>query len=429
MIRFIDLFCGIGGIRLGLEKACKELHLECKSVFSSDIDSNARHTYKLNFSEEPEGDITKVSDFPNFDFLLAGFPCQSFSHAGAMRGFDDIRGTMFFEVARVLRDKRPQGFLLENVRGLLTNNQGQTFKTILDVLSKLGYGVCWRLLNSCNFGIPQNRQRVYIAGLLQEKPLLSIRSDKGPPDSHSYKKTNGGLLFPELSSPSITVKDVLQKNTPNKYRCSDDFVTSLSRIVGRDYSKLNGMRLIDYRSGNSIHSWELGIKGNCSTAEVEFMNLLIANRRKHTFGTHQDGKKLTLDEIKTFYNNNNIESVIESLLSKGYLKRHGDRYNPVCGNMSFEVFKFLDPDSISITLTSSDAHRLGVVQNNIPRRITPRECARLQGFPDSFKIHSKDICAYKQFGNSVSVPVVTAVLKDLISHNASFLNCSSRKVS
>ena len=137
-----------------------------------------------------------------------------------------------------------------------------------------------------------------------------------------------------------------------------------------------------------MHSWELGKKGKCSNAEIEFMNLLIQNRRKPIFGTQQDGKKLTLEQIKTFYTKNDVLDVIASLKNKGYLKEENGKFNPVCGNMSFEVFKFLDPNSISITLTSSDSNRLGVIQHNRPRRITPRECARLQGFPDSFLLFS-----------------------------------------
>ena len=152
------------------------------------------------------------------------------------------------------------------------------------------------------------------------------------------------------------------------------------------------------------------------------MNLLIQNRRKPIFGKQQDGKKLSLEQIQTFYTDKDILDVIESLKQKGYLKEDNGRFNPVCGNMSFEVFKFLDPNSISITLTSSDSNHLGVVQNNRPRRITPRECARLQGFPDSFIVNPTDAFAYKQFGNSVSVPVIEAVVNDFIEQNKDVLN-------
>ena len=150
------------------------------------------------------------------------------------------------------------------------------------------------------------------------------------------------------------------------------------------------------------------------------MNTLIANRRKKKFGAHQDGKKLTLAEIKTFFDRADLEKIMSGLIKKGYLKETGGRFNPVAGNMSFEVFKFLDPKSISITLVSSDAHKLGVVHNGRMRRITPRECARLQGFPDSFFHHPKDVSAYRQFGNSVSVPVVKEVVLDFFRHSNIF---------
>lgn len=186
--------------------------------------------------------------------------------------------------------------------------------------------------------------------------------------------------------------------------------------------KLHGYRLIDTRNGNSIHSWELGIKGECTEEEVEFMNLLIANRRKKIFGTHQDGKALTLDQIKTFYKKENIKEIANSLIEKGYLSNYEEKYNPVCGNMSFEVFKFLDPDSISITLTASDTNRLGVVQNGKPRRLTPRECARLQGYPDSYKLLENENAVYKQMGNGVSVPVIEHLISDLMDNNKSLID-------
>ena len=126
---------------------------------------------------------------------------------------------------------------------------------------------------------------------------------------------------------------------------------------------------------------------------------------------------LTLEQIKTFFDHPEINEIIHSLISKGYLKEVDGKFSPVAGNMSFEVFKFLDPESIAITLVSSDAHKLGIVDNGTIRRITPRECARLQGFPDTFKCHPVDVHAYKQFGNSVSVPVVEAVIVDLFKNN------------
>ena len=229
---------------------------------------------------------------------------------------------------------------------------------------------------------------------------MSLRTNLGATDSHDFKRKYKQTNFFELgnSQSKRMVRDIIEETVDEKYYCSKTFENQLRSVVGDDLSRLNGYRLIDYRGGQSLHSWELGTKGHCTPQEIKFMNLLIQNRRKPIFGKQQDGKKLSLEQIQTFYTDKDILDVIESLKQKGYLKEDNGRFNPVCGNMSFEVFKFLDPNSISITLTSSDSNRLGVVQNNRPRRITPRECARLQGFPDSFIVNPTDAFAYKQVG-------------------------------
>lgn len=421
MLRFVDLFAGTGGIRLGFEEACRELNLETKCVFSSEIDKKAALSYELNFNENPLSDITQVNEknLPNFDILLAGFPCQAFSYAGKQKGFGDTRGTLFFDVERILKEKKPKYFLLENVRGLTTHDKGRTFTTIKESLESLGYAVDYLLLNSSNFGVPQNRVRIYILGVHSSAIQLSINSDLGAPDTHKYKSIQSNYDFFSTIGKTKTVSCILEpyEKVNEKYHCSSEFHEQLMSIVGKDLSILNGYRLIDYRGGNSLHSWELGTKGKCSANEIEFMNLLIANRRKKVFGLHQDGKSLTEEQIKTFYHSDDFSIVTESLISKGYLKCIDGRYNPVAGNMSFEVFKFLDPDGISITLTASDSNRLGIVQNNIPRRLTPRECARLQGYPDSYRLLDDDNAVYKQMGNGVSVPVIKSVIKDLLSNN------------
>jgi DNA (cytosine-5)-methyltransferase 1 len=188
------------------------------------------------------------------------------------------------------------------------------------------------------------------------------------------------------------------------------------------------VRLIDFRNGNSIHSWELGIKGQCTVDEIALMNSLIANRRKKEFGTHQDGKSLTKQQIESFYKHPQLTTTLENLVKKRYLRIREGLYNPVSGNMSFEVFKFLDLDGISITLVTSDAHKLGVQHNGRIRHITPRECARIQGYPDSFFHHPIDLHAYRQFGNSVSVPVVKAVVHDLLVNNPCLFPQQSSKI-
>lgn len=420
MIKYIDLFAGVGGIRLGVSQALSQSGIEANCVLSSEINEKACETYQLNFHEHPSGDVKLITDVEPFDLLLGGFPCQPFSYAGKRMGFGDTRGTLFFEIERLLEKYRPKAFLLENVRGLYTHDGGRTFKTIMDKLHSLGYGTFDLLQNSSNFGVPQNRVRLYIVGILGATPTMRLHTDLGAADSHKYKQDSKELsLFDE--KPICKVGDILEPEVDEKYYCSDIFQQMLRDAVGEDLNFLHGYRLIDYRGGQSLHSWELGMKGKCSDTEIRFMNALILNRRKPIFGKHQDGKKLTLEQIKTFYKEPDIESVISSLLEKRYLQVKEGKYNPVCGNMSFEVFKFLDPESISVTLTSSDANRLGVIQHNRARHITPRECARLQGFPDTFKLHPIDAWSYKQFGNSVSVPVVEAVFNDFLSNNRSIL--------
>jgi len=415
-IRFVDLFAGTGGIRLAFETAMRSCGFETKCVKSVEIDPHACSTYELNFKENPEGDIRSIKDFPEFDALLAGFPCQAFSYAGKQRGFADTRGTLFFEVERILKKYRPRFCFLENVRGLTTHDNGRTFNTIISRLKELGYNIEYRLINASSMGIPQNRVRIYIVCTLGLVPQLTLENNLGAADSHKYKVRHSEMsIFPEIYEAKL-VRDILEFNPDSSYDCSPEFVTALKRVVGGDLNKLHGIRLIDTRHGNSIHSWDIGQKGECSPHEILFMNLLISNRRHHNFGTHQDGKALTLQQIKTFYTKSDIEDVIQALLSKGYLKEVDGRFNPVCGNMSFEVFKFLDPDSISITLTSSDANRLGVYYNGRVRRLTPRECARLQGYPDSYILNPEASFAYKQFGNAVCVPVITNLITDLLDH-------------
>ena len=416
MIRFIDLFAGTGGIRLGFEQALNELNINSECVLSAEIDKEACKTYEENFGENPYCDITKLSEVPEFDVLLAGFPCQAFSSAGKRLGFDDTRGTLFFDVARLIESNQPSLCILENVRGLVNHNEGKTFTTIQNVLNDLGYKFEYRLLNSSNYNVAQNRVRIYIVAVKDSILKVTLPNDVGAVDSHAFKENlMNNDLFNE--NRSVLVKDILESDPSSHYDCSTEFTSQLTKVLKGDLSKLHGIRLIDSRGGNSIHSWDLGLRGKCSNHEIEFMDLLIANRRKNIFGTHQDGKALSKEQITTFYPYNDIELVIKSLLEKRYIKEKDGLYNLVAGNMSFEVFKFLDPNSISITLTASDSNRLGIYHNGRVRRLTPRECARLQGFPDSYILHPKDSFAYKQLGNAVSVPVVKAITKDVLVNN------------
>lgn len=411
-IRFIDLFAGIGGMRLAFESAAHSLNLETECVLSSEINPDAQLVYQTNFGDRPLGDIRLIDQLPEHDILLAGFPCQSFSYAGKKAGFGDTRGTLFFEIARLIDTFKPQAFIFENVRGLVSHDSGQTLETIKGEMSDRGYSFDYFVLNSSNFSLPQNRVRVYLVGVLNASPQFRLVSDLGPKDSHSSNHQQLSLFYP-LSKP-VTVADILEDNPDPKYDCSPEFVKALKQIVNQDLNRLHGMRLIDYRGGNSIHSWELGLRGECSLDEIELMNLFILKRRNKEFGHHQDGKLLTKEQIATFFAHPNLDAILDSLVTKKYLQRNNQLYKPVSGNFSFEVYKFLDPAKISVTVVASDANRLGVYHNHRVRRITPRETARLQGFPDSFSLHSNDDKAYHQIGNSVSVNVVKAVADEVI---------------
>ncbi|MDR0364958.1 MAG: DNA (cytosine-5-)-methyltransferase [Bacteroidales bacterium] len=168
-VKFIDLFCGIGGFRQAMEEACRENELIPHCVFSSDIDPFCQISYNANFGENPAGDITKIDEkeIPDHDVLFAGFPCQPFSIIGQMEGFSDIRGTLFFDIARILKRKKPQAFVLENVKQLVGHDKGKTLKVILTTLKDLGYHVQFSVLNALDYGLPQKRERIFIVGTRQ----------------------------------------------------------------------------------------------------------------------------------------------------------------------------------------------------------------------------------------------------------------------
>lgn len=196
MLSFIDLFAGIGGFRLAFEK------IGYKCVFSSEIDKFAAETYLNNFGEYPSGDITKISsdNIPDFDILCAGFPCQPFSIGGHRKGFEDTRGTLFFEVARIIKDKTPSAFILENVRGIVSHDGGKTLKTIMATLDELGYECDYKIMNALEYGIPQNRDRWYCIGFRKDKQIGFSNDSKIKFD------------FPEKCKLDFFVEDIIQQN-------------------------------------------------------------------------------------------------------------------------------------------------------------------------------------------------------------------------
>jgi len=200
-VKFIDLFCGIGGFRVAMDEACLENNINPQCVFSSDIDKHCQDSYENNFGHRPEGDITKINpkSIPNHDILFAGFPCQPFSIIGQMKGFDDTRGTLFFHIANILKEKKPKAFVLENVKQLVGHNGGQTLKVIIKTLKDLGYHVQYTVLNALDYGLPQKRERVIIIGHLD--PIL--------------------FSYPSPIKPFKPLSEILEKKVDKKYFASD----------------------------------------------------------------------------------------------------------------------------------------------------------------------------------------------------------------
>lgn len=300
----IDLFAGIGGTRLGFQ-----LTNEVETVFTSEWDKFAQKTYTTNFGDLPEGDITQINELtiPDHDILVAGFPCQAFSQAGKRLGFEDTRGTLFFDVARIIKAKRPKAFLLENVKNLKTHNKGNTYKTIISTLEDLGYSTSSVLFKARDFGVPQNRERIYIVGF----------------DKTEVKNFNK-FTFPQPFKIDTKLGNILQDNVDEKYTISDKLWDGHQRRKAEHKTKGNGF-------GYSLFN-----------AESPYTNTLSARYYK-------DGSEILIEQ-----NNSN------------------------------------------------------------PRKITPREAARLQGFPEEYIIPVSDTQAYKQFGNSVCVPAIHEIAKQML---------------
>jgi DNA (cytosine-5)-methyltransferase 1 len=296
--KVIDLFAGVGGIRLGFE------HFGGESVFSSEWDKFAQATYQANFGEIPYGDITQITpeEIPPFDVLLGGFPCQPFSQAGLKKGFADTRGTLFFDVARLVNHHRPQVVFLENVKRFKTHDKGNTFNVVKSVLEEMGYEVHAKVLNAKDFGVPQNRERIYIVAFLGE--------------------TN--FQFPEPTGIQTRLGDILEQNVDEKYTLSDKLWAGHQK-----------------------------------------------RKKKHEENGYGFGYSLFSED-----------SVYTSTISARYYK-----------------------DGSEILIEQKGKN---------PRKLTPREAARLQGYDDSFIIPVSDVQAYKQFGNSVAVPVIKAIAQNVV---------------
>ena len=305
-VKIIDLFAGIGGIRLGFQNATTR-KIEC--VFSSEWNKYSVQTYQANYGlGVVHGDITKVheKDVPEHDILLAGFPCQPFSQAGLKKGFDDTRGTLFFDIARILKEKKPKAFLLENVKQLRGHDKGKTLEVILNTLHDIGYkNTHYTLLKARDFGLPQNRERLYIVGFLDE----SIEFE-----------------FPKPINRETKVGDILEDDIDEKYTISDKLWAGHKRR--KENNKKNG-KGFGYRLFNKNSEYT-------STISARY---------------YKDGSEILIEQ-----------------------------------------------------------------KGKNPRKLTPKEAAKLQGFPVDFKIPVSDTQAYQQFGNSVPVRVIEAIAKEMLKH-------------
>lgn len=312
IFRASDLFAGIGGIRLGFKIAFAD---QIEFVFSNEIDDNACKTYETNFKENPRGDITKIypKDIPDFDILLAGFPCQAFSIAGERRGFEDARGTLFFHIAEIINEKKPIAFFLENVKHLQHHDKGRTFRTIKRILEQdLGYYVHHKVLEARDFGLPQRRPRIYMVGI----------------------KKNYRFEFPKPIDGHLPVKDILESNVDESYYLSQ-----------------------------------------------QYLNTLKKHRARHQAKGHGFGYEV--------------------------LDKNGIANTLVCGGMGHE--RNLVKDVIKYDFWKPGDDPFKKKNNEGVRKMTVREWARLQGFPDTFSFPVPKSKAYRQLANSVPVPVIKAI--------------------
>ncbi len=409
--RFIDLFAGLGATRIGFEQACTELRVKSECVFTSEIKEHAIAVYKSNFiGSKISGDITKIepSTIPDFDYMLAGFPCQPFSSAGKRNGFLDERGGLFFTILKILKQKSPQGFLLENVDGLVTHNYGQTLKVIITELEQTGYKVSWTILNSSDFGVPQKRNRVYIVGTKTFKPVLDNFK-------FSYK----------------TTAEFIDHTAPVP-------LTSFTKLLLKKFSidELHGKSIKDKRGGtNNIHSWDLEIKGSVTKEQKKILELILKKRRYKKWAEAKgiewmDGMPLTYDEIRTFYDHPELYKNLSDLMEKGYLKLEHPKkkvtidgiskrvphvgapkgYNIVAGKLSFPLAVIINPKDVSPTIVATEAGKIGVATKKGVRSITVHEGLRFSGFPKTYKMTEKNYSkAFDLIGNTVMPPVIKAV--------------------
>lgn len=412
---FIDLFCGIGGFRVGLEAAFKKegLPLECK--LSADIKADALKVYNKNFGEDnAKLDVRelKEADVPSFDILCAGFPCQPFSSAGTKQGLGDERGNLIFEVVKLCKLKQPRVIILENVPNILTIDKGNVIKRIQKEFEDIGYHFTYRLFDASEFGVPQVRKRLFFVGCREKAIDLSLaRKTQAKPLEHFIDQ------------------DDLTSTIPRP------FVEALLRMP--DY-KLYNCAIKDKRGGaKNIHSWDMGLFGQVSDTQKSIMNKLMLERRKKHWAekkniTWMDGMPLTMADILTFMEveATDLKKDLDGLVEMTYLKKekpkdlvNGKRvykedaeegYNINRGKLSFPLSQILNLKGYAPTLTATDCNKLGVKIGNVIRKLNKHELKRVCGFPESYDVSLTDVDYYDVFGNMVCPPVVQQIAETII---------------
>lgn len=410
-IKFIDLFAGMGGTRLGFEMACAQAQVASECVFTSELKDYAIKVYQENFGfEEIRGDINLVDPIaiPDHDVLLAGFPCQPFSFAGKRQGFADSkgRGHLFLTTFDILAHKQPEAFLLENVEGLVKHDGGNTLNFMVEQLTTLGYKVSWQLLDASHFGIPQQRKRVYIVGHKGREVALHFAAQE---------PVYAGFFLEDVPFEPSDFSQLLMKNF--------------------SYTQLRGKAIKDKRGGaNNIHSWDLALKGPVSEEQKQLLRALLTQRRSKRWAEAKniewmDGMPLTFDEIATFSPSLHLQDMLDDLCAKGYLSLEHPKqlveangikkriphtvspkgYNIVAGKLSFPFAKIIDPDELIPTIVATEVGKIAVATPQGVRSITVREGLRFSGFPDSYTMSVPYRQAFDLIGNTVMPPVIEAI--------------------
>lgn len=437
-MKYFSMFSGIGGFEYGMEQSKHDF--EC--VGFCEVDKYAISIYTRHFpTHRNYGDATQINtrELEDFQFLVGGFPCQAFSIAGKRKGFEDARGTLFFEIARVLRDKKPQYFLLENVKGLLSHDGGGTFKKILEVLNELRYDVTWKIYNSKDYGVPQNRERIFIKGCLRGrgrfqvlfKPKANrkvISKVDGKMSSTYYGVRQGRIHKPDEIMNTLTCtgengggSQLIQLNNDKKRSQgtrvydSDGLAVTLNASGNNNYYKINKVGSTNGGQGGNTYDPN-GLAPTLCAGDMSHnggINILEGRNIKKVGNVARDGKHWRGD----VYSDEGISRTLTVCDYKDPIKVAQPVLTPDRENKRQNGRRMKEDGEPMFTLTTQDKH--GIYDGSIVRKLTPVECERLQGFPDNWTQYGKDdelisdTQRYKCCGNAVTTTVITAIVDEM----------------